>query len=283
MHTYTTTTRRAVPCHDVFFSPQRAFTFIELMVVIAIIAVLLGITLPVINSMISTGGREAGVNSVAAAIKAGRAYGRRNQGAGYEGSALVFTLNKEIRITQHDPMVGGYVDVPLHDYINMAQDTGVVGMTRDTAKNGLVLYAPPFAVRYNANGRLVVADASDTGELVHYDGNYNETYEATSRPASGAPDCDNDELSAPECWTDPEVAFNDTQNLWAMPFEQLEVVRGVIVYSKGDFQDAGHTAQWDETSFAAGSRGKWLLDNGRTLLFGVTTGSLMREFQAESQ
>ena len=77
------------------------------------------------------------------------------------------------------------------------------------------------------------------------------------------------------------MAFNDTQNLWAMPFEQLEVVRGVIVYSKGDFQDAGHNAQWTETE--ASSRGQWLLEHGRTLLFGVTTGSLMREFQAESQ
>ncbi len=262
MHTYTTTTRRDTPCHDVFFSPPRAFTFIELMVVIAIIAVLLGITLPVINSMISTGGREAGVNSVAAAVKAGRAYGRRNQGAGYEGSALVFTLNNEIRITQHDPTIGGYVDVPLHDYINMPQDTGIVGLTRDA---GLKLYAPPFAVRYNADGRLVVADASDTGELVHYDGNYNETYETTSRPSGEA----------------AAGAFNDTQNLHEIPFEQLEVVRGVIVYSKGDFQDAGHNAQWTETE--ASSRGQWLLEHGRTLLFGVTTGSLMREFQAESQ
>jgi len=104
-------------------APISAFTLIELMTVIAIMAVLTGILFPAISVLSKGSHVDAGMNTLSAAVTTARAYARRsvpftrdllpdqttNPGVqssvdGYSGVAMLFCPSNEIRIVENDEL-----------------------------------------------------------------------------------------------------------------------------------------------------------------------------------
>ena len=112
------------------------------------------------------------------------------------------------------------------------------------------------------------------------DGNLNGAFEEASvRPAG----------YDPGQW-DPDISnisskWNAGKTEWTLPFEAMESVGSVIVYSKADFEDAGGKFS-TQTAPALGCTGgcgtgaqgiaKWMFENGTVLHFSRNTGNVMR-------
>lgn len=281
-----------------------AFTLIEMLVVLGIIVLLVAMLVPL--AKLITGGRaEAGWNTVKAAVEVARRYATRVveferdldntvgiQKGNYSGVAIVFGPSNELRLVENDqnaedgsgdplelkdnPQRNGYKDIPDRDWVYLPRGVGVVGIARNQT-DGLVLYAPPFAIRFDEYGHLIAAQPSSKDRLVYYDGNLDGRYQLGSdRPNNYNP--------APY---DPEHSDYNTANLNKMRFEELETVVGVVVFDKGTFYDDGFNlipdgsngaiigTHWDEDS--AITKGGWILHFGRTIFFNRYTGTMIRD------
>ena len=292
---------RCAPRHVGAARCARAFTLMELLVVVAMISLFVAIGFPTINAMTSGTSEASAENAVQMSVKAARAYARQPQAfttRSYEGAAALFTPSNEIRMVRSierrdakkDELVknggGGvlslafspYEDIPDREYIDLPPDVIVVGISR-VDPDGLVLLAPPFAVRFDPRGQLVVRLnlSSDQKDNVLYDANGDGwfTQGSTRRTITGGYD--------PDDWNailKPSLAKRG-DGTYQLPFELIEPVAGVIIVSEPAFRGARDssnnplTLEADTALQADGintAARDWILANGKTILINRHSG-----------
>jgi|GEM_PF-1470469 len=299
---------------------QNGFTLPELMVAIAIIAIIAAITFPMLTKMRDIFEDQTGINTIQVAITATRAYATRNiadmdpnivPDAQYSGTAVLFTPGREIRLLENTQLAldvggsfleqspnnrNGFHNIPDRDFLHLPRDVGVVGITRDPVL-GKQYLPPPFAVRFDENGYLVVSDGTTPSKLVYYDANADGRFrieDDTGQLMDGhsrlepyfdsAGNYDVDKWD-PDHWQySPTDGFGNTPGIHPithaekLPFETIEAVIGIIVYSKRKFFEDG--GDWPTTSPSGGSSVagiyEWLDNNGTPIFFSRYTGALLK-------
>lgn len=277
--------------------PKRArgFSLTELMVVISIAGLLIGISFPVISSIIggskvsngiSTIGMSADVARqwVAAAAWAPDSTDPNPQNERYSGTAAIICPNREIRITANfrlardsggaylEDIIGagtvsitnGYRDIDGVDYVKLPSGVGVLGIKRSGATVRLV--APPFAIAFSENGQLTYGDGNG---FIYYDGDGDNRFDLNDDRGSSYD---------PVAWDGTDGSSNadpisSTNPRNALPFEAIECVPGVIIYDADEFESAGNSLGADGTVTLGSSAGNWLQENGTSLFFSPHTGS----------
>jgi hypothetical protein len=266
-----------------------AFTVTELILVIAIFAVLLGIGLPVINAIQAYGSEANGVGQVTNAVVAARAYATRpvvfaEHGA-YSGAAALFTPSGQIRLVENvpdleeedgdllEPERSGYTDIPVAEPGQLPHNIRVVGIARNS--NGTIFLAPPIAVRFNEHGMLIAAQTSSPRRNVFYDGNRDGNVDDGNVRTAGAFDDYNPGVYDPDSPDfDPDVARNADGNL-IFPIEVIEAVIGLYVFDRDALLDAGHNlvASGETSNPINQDAADWIEANAiETLLFDRYTG-----------
>jgi hypothetical protein len=145
-----------------------------LLTVVAIIAIVLGITVPMIFTVRRAGGANNAVNTIGSAISTAQAWARGNRQTftytsanatiePYQGMALGFFNSTTIpgltviRLLQHtDPTAmshPGYTDLSQWEPMTLPGGSAVVGISSGTS-TGMVLVPPPFAVCFDPSGNL---------------------------------------------------------------------------------------------------------------------------------
>jgi len=314
-----------------------AFTLTELLIVIAIMALLASMIIPMMNPFMRfvSGGSTA--NTINAAVAAARAYATNGPAdlqplidrATFSGAAILFTPSNELRLVWNDqtgtaanydmletPVSASasdgrnaYVDIPGRDYINLPGDAGVVGIARTAA--GLILLAPPFAVRFNEHGQLVVGDI-DRGNTsayptqgdwgyneynwVLYDGIYDGTYNIDGLYGTGT-DADGEgrrnpygsqvhtgTAYDPDSW-DPRAAgfvssnYDSTNKKYKLPFESIETVAAVLVFPRSRLDEAGYNLAAKSGTSAAARAGD-INDNAKNWLLELDAAGKLKNAQA---
>jgi len=280
------------PTHTV--QRPAAFTITELLVIMSLIAIVMSTVLPATSVMRDMVSSNAAMGTAAVAVTTAQAYALvgladlqdngdpDNAGFTYSGTAVLFTPAGEIRLVENDQTatdgstllestgLNGYRDIGGRDYVQLPKDAGVVGIARGGAGDP-DLFTPPFAIRFNERGNLI-ASGTELVRMVCYDGNdYDGDFEtAFVRPANYDPDD----------W-DPTVTTVATDaNRYKLPFEQIETVVGVVVYSKKDLRDAGltHIGSLTRNAINAAAR-DWILDedNSEIILFNRQTGTMIKQ------
>ena len=304
--------------------PTRSgFTILEMLAVVFILGLLLGMLFPAINAISRSGRDTAGENAISVAIKAARAYSTRIKpspdepeflGAKFDGVGILFTPAGELRLIENfqrardtdgrpvDPSgLNAYIDIAGRDYITLPQGVAVAGLWQPgRGSDPPTLVAPPFAIRFDRYGRLVVGSKSSDPKkgrdrLVYYDGNYDGNYLIKSQAGLSR----DNPYSAPRVlagrydptdWN-PKILrrslsvdlaaklFDKDANKYELPFEEIETVIGVIVYSQNDFENAldsdGDPLSWrssDEEDIA-----EWIIKNGTPIFFSRYTGAVITE------
>ncbi len=282
------------------------FTIVELMAVVSLIALLIGVSVPLIFKIDELSRDRTGVNSFSVAVTAARAYATRRLAdsldpaqSEYSGAAVVVTPMNELRIVEdiqegalEAQQKSAYRDIPRIDPIAMPRGVGIVGIGRSGGT--FVLLPPPFAIRFNKFGQMVTevnpgASAEAVRNIVYYDGG---TTRRSSSPADTFPNFTYSPSSTTNTALnyDPDIAtiekqWNSGALKYNLPFGALETVVGVITYSKADFEDSG--GAWPATppslgcldgSCAAGLAGihEWMFDNGNVIFFSRNTGNILR-------
>ena len=285
------------------------FTVIELLVVISIMVILLAALAPAIFSIDADSRLVAGVNTVDAGTRAARALSIKRRASVLDipaavdsGVALIFTPAGEMRLAGNNQRAengagqelessgyNGYSDMVGREYIVLPKGIAVAGIVGpDPAGNPAHLVPPPFAIRFDGQGSLIAGyDASNPAnsadELVVYDGaGPGEAGTITSAQAAsnGVYDWTKTRPSGydPKAYDPDSTSANliGIDGKTVLPFEALEPAIGVIVYSKGDFEDAN--LNW---ASGASDAVDWLtrvdtrtgqLLNGKLLLVGRSSG-----------
>lgn len=283
---------------------RRAFTLIEMLVVVSIIVILAGITFPVIGAL-SDGSRESSaINAISAAVDTARNFATRgsvpgfddvngdgtggdlSRGAGYSGAAIVFTPGGELRITENDPSAqqgsnylelelfnnngthNGYRDVSGRDYVLLPDRIGVAGMRR-TSSTALEYFPPPFAMRFDQNGLLINRQGGgNTGPFAE-DGH-------VFYDGDGDGDYENTnrpvgyDVNAWDWRGGAAVAFVGNPPRRELPFERLDPIYVLTVYDLADFQIVGG---WGQTQAEIDT---WMQANARFVFFNRATGVVAR-------
>jgi prepilin-type N-terminal cleavage/methylation domain-containing protein len=255
-----------------------AFTIVELLVVISIIALVMLATFPVLSAM-KDGSREAaGYNTVAVAASAARqlATSRKAKfdpltgGQPFAGTAALFTNTGDIRIVENDPELNpaptedrrGYQDVDGRDYIRIPQRVGIVGVARagGTGLNGLRLLSPPFAIRFNQHGGIVAGGTSTANGAfnVYYSADGTTVAATDTRPNSYNPNA-----SGNQNW-------NNSLGKYDLPFNRVESVVAVIVFEQDDNIDLTATGDGYIDDPAP------ILERGKIVFFSRYTGAPLR-------
>lgn len=281
---------------------SRGFSITELLVSISLVVLLIGITYPFISA-VTTGSRvEAGLNIVGMSADVARQWVQAESWANdgsttaptresYSGTAAIYCPTREIRIVKNDrraqdtggnyledtgDSVNGYSDLSQVDYILIPDGVGVAGIERfGNGANDVRFIAPPFAVAFNELGQLNYGD----GGLIYYDADDNGAYDlAEGRGGTYNPSEWNGERAAGE--TDPDGTSNYTasQSL-TLPFEAIECVPGVVIYSTQEFTEAGFDFDGGGRALATDAEGQWLIENGETIFFSPHTGVALRDEQ----
>ncbi len=271
---------------------DRAFTLMELIVVVVVMAILAAIVLPTLSGLQRSGRVEATINSITNGVsslraRSGAAVGDMHPqvpGARFGGAAGIFTSN-ELRLALHDqraaadggtdylqmmsPPRYGFADMGDVDPFTFARGAGVVGLTRREDTGGVQLVPPPFAVRFDGHGRLVLGSTETRSQLVYYDGRGDGRYRTGSNrgnPHTG---------SNPETFDRHSPQFNSAHEgdhgRIIVPFDELETVFGVIVYPKADMLN-----QFTTFAPATGALRNEILERGQVVIFGRHAGAGLR-------
>ena len=287
---------------------QRGFTLIELMVVVSIIALLLGFSVPLVFKLDELSRDRSGVNTFGVAVTAARAFSARtiadleaSPNAEYSGAAVLVTPMNQLRIiadVQNQGLEdGGYsgfgydAQTSQMEAISMPRGIGVVGIVRisNNVAQGLKLIPPPFVIRFNRHGQLVAEDRTTSGDpdiqrnVVYIDHDLDGTFSTTPARAAGYDPGPYD----PDVTANISGQWNQTARDWQLPFAAMESVVGVIVYSKADFEDAGGRLSTNvapvqgypdnvKPANATEAINKWMLANGSVLFFSRNTGNVLR-------
>jgi len=265
-----------------------AFTVTELILVIAIFAVLLGIGLPVINAIQAYGSEANGVGQVTNAVVAARAYATRpvvfaEHGA-YSGAAALFTPSGQIRLVENvpdlededgllEPSRSGYADIPIAEPVQLPHNIRVAGIARNNS--GTILLSAPIAVRFDEQGMLIAGKTSGSHRVVYYDGNRNGRVHTENIRIDDEFDDYNPGVYDPDSPDfDADVARDADGNL-IFPIEVIGTVIGLHVFDRDALLDAGHNlAASGETSNPINQdAADWIEANAiETLLFDRYTG-----------
>lgn len=289
---------------NLLFSPlaRRGFTVIELLVVISIMIILLAALAPAVFNVSEDSQLSAAKNAVQSGAQAARALATRKRASIVEiaaandsGTALIFTPSGELRLavndqrardsssgTLEDARRNGFRDAPGRDYIELPRGVGVAGIVAPMSAGAVkAIVRPPFALRYDEQGGLVAGtvpgSVPDRTSYAFYDGDFDGQYEyASTRDENNDYELKDFDREGGDRnkWFIRKIGGTDL-NVWKLPFEELETVIGVIIYSQGDMEDQNR--DWDN-----GEAAQWLaeidpetgnLKNGKLLLFSRHSGS----------
>ena len=177
--------------------PRRGgFTIVELLAVITILAILGGLTVPVLNRVITSSSETMADSALTTAVSGTRNYATRYipftngsggrtaelSGDGYSGAALIVTPANELRLSENDelavdtfdnrmelpdpgtPIRNAYKPIRGVDDLIFPRGVVMLGIAR-TGADELVLIPAPFAIAFNRRGELVTQDLSLTAAL----------------------------------------------------------------------------------------------------------------------
>ncbi len=274
---------------------KSGFSLVELLVVISVLVLLMGLVFPLLGALRSSNILGSGVTIVSSAVASARSYIYRGntkvlpdvRDGSSKGAAAVITANDIFFVVQ-DPTVrlGSNTSGPfaiLTDYLGyttpaeanaplkLPSGVGVAGLVRVGGTNRLL--APPFAVRFDEHGNLIVSDLAGTSQterpsyvLVDRDGD-------GSFPASPAYRNSYD----PEEWDEDSDSFVSA-NENKLPFDMIESVPAVIVFNKIDFLEQFPNGWETGGEFTSSSpEYTWITQNGRVLWFSRHSGVVSRE------
>ncbi|MBB6431471.1 prepilin-type N-terminal cleavage/methylation domain-containing protein [Algisphaera agarilytica] len=285
---------------------DRGFTLIELIVAIAIIGLMVGLSFPVLQTMQQSSRVSSATNTVSVAVDAARSLAATENNfaigvlpggltGNYDGTAIIFTPSGECRLVVNDqlavngagnplelltPPKNGYRDIEGRDYIILPKGTGVAGMRRNTnatSINGLVFVPPPFAVAFDENGKLIVGTASASSDrAVYYDKDADGDYTTgDGRPGGYNPD-DWDARINPGVATVGDISDPKNRLRYELPYEQIETVTAIVIYDKQTFDV--DTGGWGSAS-AADIQAFMTQDDdtlAKIFFFSPTTGAIIR-------
>lgn len=172
------------------FRRRSGFSLIELLVAMSIIALLAGLSFPVLRSVLQNTAVNTAEGQVNNAISAARVYATRykpfvtarnvggsvrtaqDHGDGYSGALVVFTNDNTLRIFENDenaydpsqstewlelmvPPRNGYTPVPEIEDLRFTGRVVALGLVRTgPGPFDVQLVPPPFAIRFDRNGTL---------------------------------------------------------------------------------------------------------------------------------
>lgn len=232
---------------------RRAFTLMELLVVLGLIAIAVGITVPALDALQRSGRGGAAANSISVAVNAARIYNHRighsdlgdagwpyADEARYSGTAALFTPAGEVRLVVNDQAASdqdgqfiegddgpgdgfAFRDIQDIDYIRLPRTARLVGVRYDGDGTPQVL-PPPFAVRFNEYGNIATDD-----DYIYYDRN-DKGYYATD---AGRSEYDNGNYN-PDNWSRTTAPIREDGRR-ELPFDRIEVVSGVIAFNTREY------------------------------------------------
>ncbi|MEM9916078.1 MAG: prepilin-type N-terminal cleavage/methylation domain-containing protein [Planctomycetota bacterium] len=175
------------------FTTRRAFSIIELLVVISIIALLTAISFPFLKNSLQSTAVNAAAGQVSNALSAARVYATRDtpfisakrvgstlrtaqdNGDGYSGTIVLFAPDNSLRIMENDqnaydpsnlgtsdgwlelqvPALNGYTPLAEFEDIRYPGRVQMLGIVRTgVGPYDVQLLPPPFAIRFNADGTI---------------------------------------------------------------------------------------------------------------------------------
>ena len=273
-------------CH----TRSRGFSLVELLVVISIAAILLALSVPSVRGLLLQGQISSNSTAISAAADTARRLAKSRavqvgypEGAQYQGVAMVVTPSNEIRMVVSEPDArqsalglsaprflssstqpsqrwSGFADIEDFDYIPLTEGADIYGIDYDEDAGGMIFLPPPFAVRFDPQGRLVVSSITSLGsdtsgpnsEVAPWILRHAETqdrlvvYSRYDNGTSGQPyetsNNDRDKALggifdprttpyAPENWT---PTWSPTAERFDLPFGVLEAVGAVRIVQPGE-------------------------------------------------
>lgn len=210
------------------------------------------------------------------------------------------TLSSHSGLTFASDQINGYKDIPGVDTVSLPSSFGVAGIYRvGPGASGVRYLAPPFAIRFTGAGHLQTSAVIGTGgpdypdwnfvyydsHGLHYPANPSGAmrYNLVSRRSAGYDYTKWSSAHAIDKYIGIDPLRNDN-NLLKLPFDRIEAVIGVVVYSKQAFNNAGfgpmdlNTNSTDPSH--ANDQGilpaQWLAEHGHPIYVSRSTGTIVR-------
>lgn len=281
------------------FCLQSAFTLIEMLITLSIIAVLAAITIPMIGAIGRMSQGQAGEAAISTAVSAARILNHRLKPNAlyatlpdgsdgfegqFEGTAVLFTPDKSVRFLVHNISAAdramptllshylayppglsnyplGYKDIDDLNDLTLPASSNIVGVLPDRSGDRYVL--PPFAIRFDRNGNLALNQ-----EFIYYDKDFDGAYDIDDGRQSYARVTNSNPFADLE-----QFASAPYTDAWKreLPFEKIEVVMAIVLFDRKAFETSGATSlrHWLDDGSTAAHR--------KTLFFSPQTGLVVKE------